>query len=327
MIQVDPGKTYRFRVVGGTALNLVAIGFEDHPELSVIAADAQYTQPANTDRIQVGAGQRFDFLLHTKTEDELRTLGKSNFWIQLESRYRPVNVTSYAVLSYTQNPPNQTTALAPPQDRPLTFTNQIYDWLEYTLEPLVPNGFPTADKVTRQVFLTSDELIAKNGIYASVENHTWTEINQHRGNTSFSDRLVPVPNSPYLVDIYKYGDAAIPDYELAVQQYDGWDPNLNVYPAKVGEVIDIILINQPDGFAFGFDIHPWHIHGGHIYDLGSGPGTYNATANEERLAGYNPVLRDTTMLYKFVDDQLAGENKNYTSQGWRAWRLNVTTPG
>ena len=327
VIHVEPGKVYRIRMIGGTGLNLVSLAFEDHPELSVMAADARYTKLADTDRIQIASGQRYDFLLRTKMEHELRRLGKTDFWIQLEGRYRPINTTSYALLSYACDlAARQTTGLAPPAKPPLTITNTIQDWLEYTLEPLKPNGFPGANKVNRQVFLRAAQLTAMSGVFASVNNHTWTESNQHRGNTSFSSSN-RVGGTPYLVDIYRRGDAAIPDFETTVKQYGGWDPNFNVYVAKVGEIIDIILINEPDGLPIGFDIHPWHIHGGHVYDLGSGPGTYNATANEERLKGYNPVLRDTTMLYKYTVGEYVGENKNYTSQAWRAWRLHVQDAG
>ncbi|KAI9735469.1 MAG: hypothetical protein M1818_006475 [Claussenomyces sp. TS43310] len=327
VIQVEPGKTYRMRMIGGSALNLVSLGFEDHPELSVMAADGRYTKLAYTDRIQIAGGQRYDFLLRTKTEDELRRLGKTAFWVQLEGRYRPINVTSYALLSYTSDLAfNQTTALAPPAKAPLTIPNTIQNWLEYTLEPLEPNGFPSADKVNRQVFLSSAQLTATSGVFATVQNHTWTESNQHLGNTSFNEKD-PTVGTPYLVDIYRHGDAAIPDYETTVQKHGGWDPNFNVYVAKVGEIIDIILVNEPDGLSIGFDIHPWHIHGGHVYDLGSGPGTYNATTNEERLNGYNPVLRDTTMLYKYTEGEYVGENMNFTSQAWRAWRLQVQDAG
>lgn len=134
---------------------------------------------------------------------------------------------------------------------------------------------------------------------------------------------------PYLVNIYKEGENAIPDYETAVQKHGGWDPEMNVYAAEVGEVIDIILINEPNGLSGGFEPHPWHIHGGHVYDLGSGPGTYNAAENEKKLEGYNPVLRDTTWLYKYTttDEDGPDSNKNYTSQGWRAWRLRVNDAG
>jgi len=329
IIQVEPNKTYRMRVVGGPALNLVTMGFENHEELLVMAADGKYTKLAKTDRIQIASGQRFDFLLHTKTEDELRALQKSAFWIQMETRYRPMNVSGYALLSYKTTGDltfNSTVNIARPEKQPLSLPNKVYDWLEYVLEPLEPNGFPTADMVDRTVVLTSLQLVVEEGVYAAVSNHTWTETNQHRGNTPFW-RRDHQNGVPYLVDIFRRGENAIPDYERAVQKHGGWDPDLNVYVAKVGEVIDIVMVNQPNGLIIGFDLHPWHIHGGHIYDLGSGPGAYNATANEERLKGYSPVIRDTTMLYKYTPDQYVGENKNFTDQGWRAWRLHVQVPG
>ena len=327
IVRVKPGKTYRIRVIGGAALNLVSVAFEDHPKLSVMAADASYTRLVDTDRIQIASGQRFDFLLHTKTESELRRLGKSIFWIQLETRYRPINVTSYALLSYsTSLAVDHTIPSLPPAKAPLTITKQIQDWLEYTLQPLNPNGFPNAKEVTRQVVLSSAQLLASSGVFASVQNRTWTESNEHLRNTSFDDRNFSV-GTPYLINIYERGDEAIPDHEATVKKYGGWDPELNVYVAKVGEIIDIILVNEPNGLPIGFDIHPWHIHGGHIYDLGSGQGAYDAAENEVKLGGYNPVLRDTTMLYKYTTGQYVGENKNYTSQGWRAWRLKVQDPG
>ena len=327
IIQVEPDKTYRIRAIGAQALSMVSFAFEDHDNMSVIAVDAGYVQPAVTDHMQIGGGQRFDFLLRTKTERELQSLGKSMFWIQLESRYRPINVTSYALLSYKTSPHfNKTVPSSPPADAPLSLTNEGQDWLEYTLQPLYPNSFPGAQEVSRQVVLTSAQLLAQSGVFWSVNNRTWTESNEHLGNTSYSTTK-PNVGTPYLVSIFEYGEQAIPDYNTAVQNYGGWDPTLNVYAAKVGEIIDIILVNEPNGMSGGFDAHPWHIHGAHVYDLGSGPGIYNSTANEERLSRYNPVLRDTTWLYKYTTGDDVGTDKKYTSQGWRAWRLRVENPG
>lgn len=88
------------------------------------------------------------------------------------------------------------------------------------------------------------------------------------------------------MDNYEGGEAAIPDYDVAVNSYGGWNPDLNVYTAKVGEIIDEVLVYEPAGNNGGFDVHPWHIHGGHVYDLGGGAGDYDAEANERKLQGY-----------------------------------------
>lgn len=337
VIQVAPNSTYRLRFIGGVVQTSVAIVFEDHDSLDVINVDGAYTKPAEVDRIQLGSGQRYDLLLRTKTEEELSLLGKSLFYIQIESRYRPVNVTSYAFLQYV-GAANSTVASigdrtipgSPPATPPLNITTAIQDWLEYTLEPLEDNDFPSADQVTRTVYLYNAQLHAPGGqSFWSVNNHTWTEGNQHLNHTSYY-HVANNSGVPYLVDVYQRGEAAIPDFELAVSQYGGWDPNLNVYPAKIGEIVDIVLINEPTGTIGGFDVHPWHLHGGHAYDLGSGPGMYDASANEAKMAsmGYKPALRDTVQLYKYVDSNLVGDAAAvYTPQGWRAWRLRVQDAG
>lgn len=326
VITVMPNSLYRMRVIGGVGVNLVSLGIEDHDSLSVISVDGSYTQPVETNHIQVASGQRFDFLLQTKTEQELKRVGESQFWIQLEPKGRPSNFTSWALLSYDV-PGNERPEAPrdPPPKRVITLPDNYQHWLEYALEPLKPTGFPSADQVTRTVYMSSTKMVASR-IFWGLNNHTWTEDNEHFHNTNYSV-VSSDTHTPYLVDIYNRGEEAMPDYDLATEKYGGLDPELNVYPARVGEIIDIVLLNQQKGFMVGYDEHPFHIHGAHVYDLGSGPGQYNATANEERLKGYNPVLRDTTMLYKYPKEEMVGVNTGYTDQGWRAWRLNVTDAG
>lgn len=327
VISVKPNTTYRLRAIAAVALSPYVFAIENHGNLEIIAADAGYTKPAKTDIIEMASGQRYDFLLKTKGENELREVGKTQFWLQIETRYRQQNNTFYAILSYDTNMASDyesTVPAAPPQKRPVFIPFQLQHWLQYVLEPLTPNGFPSTMQVTRKVYLFAAQLVFTNGDYWTANNRTWTESLDHdTGNN------ITKSDEPYLVSIYKHGENVIPDYDDAVKNYGGWDPRLNVYPARIGEIIDIILVNEPNGLSGGFDAHPWHMHGGKVFDLGAGPGTYNATANEERLRGYNPIARDTSLLYRYTvgDDEYVGAGKNYTAQGWRAWRLKVDNPG
>ncbi|RAH83160.1 putative multi-copper oxidase [Aspergillus japonicus CBS 114.51] len=345
VIEVEPDRTYRFRAIGGVALSPLAFAVEDHNELQMISIDGAYTQPASTAWIEIAGGQRYDFLLKTKSVAELESLRQqqrlknataTNFWIQFETRYRAINSTFYAILSYnsdtSSNKSNQhqtersqghrdnstiytTVDSGPPAQKPIHIPYALQNWMEYTFEPLEANGFPPSDQVTREVYITAAQIVSPTNLenkHWTMSNRTWDEANA---------------TVPYLVDIYAHGEDAIPDYEVAVQPRNGGrDPAQNVYAAKAGELIDIIFVNQANGLAGGFDAHPFHIHGGHVWDLGSGPGAYNATANEAKLRGYNPVLRDTSLLYKYTngDGSSAG---NFTSQGWRAWRLKVDNTG
>jgi hypothetical protein len=134
------------------------------------------------------------------------------------------------------------------------------------------------------------------------------------------------PREPYLVSLYKNQTAYLPDYAAAVAN-GGLDPTTKTYPAKIGEVIEIVIqqlgSHTYDGFPGGsLDTHPWHAHGKHYYDIGGGEGAYDPVVAEQRLQGTLPVQRDTTMLFRYSK----ATNPDQV-QGWRAWRLRVEAPG
>jgi FtsP/CotA-like multicopper oxidase with cupredoxin domain len=128
------------------------------------------------------------------------------------------------------------------------------------------------------------------------------------------------PSEPYLVSLYKNDSIEFPSLDRA-HANQGIDPVTRVFPAAIGEVIEIIIQNTGSDVG-SVDVHPFHAHGAHYYDLGSGNGTYNPVENEENTRGLNLAKRDTTMLYKYAEKTTPG-----IDMGWRAWRLRVTEPG
>lgn len=324
VLEVEPGKTYRFRFVGATSLAFSVIAFEGHDTLTVIAVDGgQYTQPAVTERMQIGSGQRFDVLFKTKTQAELDAAGKTDFYIQFETRDRPSVYQGFGVLRYTsascpggkEEEEEEAPPLAKaPATPPFNLTTKVYDWLERTLQPLEPDpDFPTLQEVTRRIVIDAVQLLDP------VTGQTIWQLNGLNWNEVVAYQV------PLLVDIYLRGEEAVPDYEAALANH-GWDPRTKSYPAKVGEVLEIVFQNtgslvRNNG---GVDFHPFHAHGEHYYDLGSGNGTYDANKTEAARvkAGYTPVLRDTTMLHRYTSRTTAGADA-----GWRAWRIRVKYPG
>ncbi|KFY98247.1 hypothetical protein V500_01754 [Pseudogymnoascus sp. VKM F-4518 (FW-2643)] len=311
VIEVDPGKIYRFRFIGSTGLSLVSMSFERHDNLTIIQVDgSEWTQPVSVNRIQLGSGQRFDALFVAKTADELHAEGKTTYFLQFETRDRPTTYRGYAVLRYSKRVPLPN----PPVEAVLTLPNATYDWLEYQLQPLHPehNGHPTLAEVTRRVTIDAVQMInpTTNQIIWRLANQSWTEHTVQK---------------PLLVDIYQRGEAAIPDYDSAMGNH-GWDPKTRAFPAKMGEVLEIVFQNTGSLVKNGgaLDVHPFHAHGQHFYDIGSGNGSYNAEENEEKLVnmGYKAVRRDTTMLYRYSTVTDAG-----AAAGWRAWRIRVDEPG
>jgi len=312
VIDVDPGKTYRFRFIGGTGLSFLTMGFEGHSNLIVVQVDgSEYNVPVSTDRIQLGAGQRFDVMFTTKTEDELKADGdKKTYFLQFETRDRPNPYRGYGVLRYS----SQADVPAAPENPVITLPTDVTDWLEYTLQPLYPDTSkaPTAAEVTRRIVVdcvqTQDE--ATGRVVWELAGLPWTEDSR---------------TSPLLVDIYQHGEAAIPDYDAAINN-NNWDPKTESFPVKLNEVLEIVFQNtgsrvRGSGFV---ESHPFHAHGQHYYDIGSGPGRYDADANNAKLEelDYKPVRRDTTMLYRYDDRVEAGQ-----AAGWRAWRIRAEDPG
>jgi len=311
VIDIDPGKTYRFRFIGGTGLSFVATAFEGHDNLTIVQVDGnEYNQPASTGHIQMGAGQRFDVLFQAKTTQQLQADGnKTTYFIQFEALGAPNTTRGYAALRYSQDAEIPAAPANPVVDIP---TDAPQEWMEYNFAPLdaSKNDFPSADEVTRRVVINATEVkLASGKIEIQFNGLSWTEFTYQ---------------SPFLVDIYKRGQAAIPNYDAATKN-GGWDPNTLSFPAKLNEVIEIVWQNTGSGADNGaLQTHPFHAHAKHYFDIGSGKGVYDADTNNAKIAqlGYKPVRRDTTMLFAWDQTITPGEVAS-----WRAWRVRMSDAG
>ncbi|KAI0450755.1 hypothetical protein F5B21DRAFT_489873 [Xylaria acuta] len=98
----------------------------------------------------------FSTLLKTKTCAELKSVGKLDFYFQIESRGRPAMVRNYAVFRYDRSKCdpslsgngtyvstsfNSSTA-------PILLLSTVNGYFDYMLAPLEANDFPTAAEVT-----------------------------------------------------------------------------------------------------------------------------------------------------------------------------------
>ncbi|CAJ2512777.1 Uu.00g008960.m01.CDS01 [Anthostomella pinea] len=313
VIEVEPGKTYRLRFVGGTAISFVTLGIEDHKKLTIIEADGQATEKAETDHMQLGSGQRYSALLETKPERNLN--GKCEYWIRYETRERPTEASGYALLRYKSDKCDDSEKKLP-DESPVKLSRDrkpLTEWMEYTLTPKDGgDDFPTREEVTRTVYIEVKQHVIdgsydgsiNGGFQWSMNGLGWDEEAQEKDKSA-----------PYLITAYN--EEKTPDYDAALKN-KGWDPETRAFPARVGEVLEIVWQSN-SGPTGGLDLHPMHAHGQHYWDLGAGSGEYDAKKNDKKLDGYIPMRRDTTMLHRYEE-----KTKPNTVNGWRAWRIRVT---
>lgn len=330
VVTVEPGKTYRMRFVSGTALSFLMVAIERHSDLTIIEADGGYTKPVNVSYVQLGSGQRYSVLFRAKCQEELDADGlNGNYWIQYEARDRPTNPFGWAILHYNTKGPDASAdddeeAASLPQTlpaykQPVTLPTNLTEYtsyLEHKLEAYdsEANDFPRLREVTRTVYITVNQHVVDGFYNGTIQGGLeWVQNNLTYSDDDSEDIY---HTAPYLIQAYTAG--VVPDYDAAMAN-GGWDPATRAWPAKVGEVLDIVWLSN-SGPTSGYDHHPMHAHGEHFWDLGSGNGTYNATENEMHFADHKPAKRDSTILYRYAAKSTI---PNYTS-GWRAWRIRVT---
>ncbi|OAV96101.1 L-ascorbate oxidase [Puccinia triticina 1-1 BBBD Race 1] len=326
---VKPGMTYRVRVIGITVLTYLYIGIEDHEDLSVIEVDSGYVRPASTKHIQLHSGQRYSFLLKTKSREELKKLGsKRDFWGRIETRWRPIRDQGAFVLHYEDE---ASTSIGPsvtnkpldlslsPLPEPKEFKkivdlpNEGNTWLADTFEPLDPKEVaPTAAEVTRRILIQGQQLKMPDGhIYWFVNGEKYVETQ---------------PKVPFLVRAYT--SKLKPDYKAA-EENNGFDKKLGAYPIKFNDVVEIVIVNQASS-AGTSEIHPWHLHGQEFYVVAHGTGEFTkAKLAEAEAHPKRHIRRDTEIIFA------SQRGASYTGTtvtpgmvtGWMVLRMKARTPG
>ncbi|KAA1076409.1 hypothetical protein PGT21_006275 [Puccinia graminis f. sp. tritici] len=328
---VKPGKTYRVRVIGITVLTYLYFGIEDHQQLSVIEVDSGYVRPASTKHIQLHSGQRYSFLLKTKTRKELKKLGsKRDFWGRLETRWRPLRDQGAFVLHYEDDPTPASTgksATTKPHDlsrsplpdlkkfqKIVPLPNEGNKWLTETFEPLDPKEVaPTAAEVTRRVFIQGQQLKAADG------RVNWFVNGQRYIETQ--------PKVPFLVSAYTH--KLKPDYEAAAKN-NGFDAKLGAYPIKLNDVVEFVIVNQAST-AGTTEAHPWHLHGQAFFVVAHGTGQFTEAklAAVEARSKKRHIRRDTEIIFS---TKLGASYTNTTVPtgtvtGWMVLRMKAETAG
>ncbi|KAK7047578.1 hypothetical protein VNI00_006346 [Paramarasmius palmivorus] len=153
VVNVEPGKRYRFRIINESARNVFTISVDNH-NLTIIEADGVATTPLVVNELEVLAGQRYSVVLEAN-----QPVG--NYWVNAPfvggspARNLNQNATlSRAVLRYAGAP------LTDP-DTPMTLGPDVPNALvEANLRPLVAEAAPEPDvNITLNLVVTTGKAI------------------------------------------------------------------------------------------------------------------------------------------------------------------------
>ncbi|ORX46331.1 hypothetical protein DM01DRAFT_1397126 [Hesseltinella vesiculosa] len=312
VLDVTPGKTYRFRVIGALTFSTVGYSIAEH-KMTIIEVDGDLIEPYESDYLEISPGQRFSFLL--KTDKHLN--GSYNmdirpFWITNTTGHGRA-ILSYDAISNSESSifPLRTT-MKPASDLTIpNFPSEKSQWAYPNMVPLNHvDGYDFAASPDRTIIILPEEKMTRT-------NTTRWLVNGHQ----MEHWSVPLLEQLRRRKLKRSNDTVL---HLNRQgEWDGYDTFTKTYPMKYGEVIDFVihtttLIN--DGICAA---HPWHSHGVKHFPIAYGNGKYNHN-HDKNIRNYpHPIARDTTLVYP---DQ-GRYNTSMVPCGWTKLRIFAVNPG
>ncbi|ORX99152.1 hypothetical protein K493DRAFT_365755 [Basidiobolus meristosporus CBS 931.73] len=272
VVTVEPGKTYRFRIINAAFNRVLSFGIEGHL-LTIIEADGSYVVATPVDQLHISPGQRYSAIVHTHHQS-------GNFYMKSELiGPTPAPNNGLGILHYADAVKPDTRASNPVVNVPAVRSPKYLE--EFDLFKPLP-GAPSHSEVPFPEHYDREIVI---------------EI-RDSGDRSFLNGVsYQVPAGNMLQALLSGKRSTHPDYRKAIMN-GGYDAVRESYPIRYGEVIQVVLQNT---YLKGAEVcltHPFHLHGYSVYDLGGGYGKYdaqNASLAIQRIK--NPLYRDVVNVY------------------------------
>ncbi|KAI7726540.1 hypothetical protein M8C21_032091 [Ambrosia artemisiifolia] len=295
-LNVAAGQTTLLRIINVALNNQFFFKIANH-NLTVVAIDAAYTNPYQTDVIVIAPGQTTDVLVTANQSPGLYYMAAHPY----VSAILPIlntNITT-AILAY-QNA-TQTTPILPNlpafNDTPTAhrfFTN---------LTALVTSPFwsPVPQTVDENMFITFGLGLSDCGA-----NLTCGGIFMERMSASMNNLSFVLPTTISIMEAFYRNISGVyttdfPDQPPTVFDYtnisNSFDQSLLMTPKstslkrlRFNSTVQIVLQNTA---LIGIENHPMHLHGYNFYVLAQGFGNYNAANATSMFNLVNPQERNT----------------------------------
>lgn len=340
---VEPGKTYLLRLINAASMAYYTFAIAEH-NLTVVGADASFTQQSELQSVEVGPGQRLSVLVTTDRHAAPLSSGDVfTYMIRVQSEWRGNDTTpsgiGYAHWSYAST--NTITEAEEAGTEDITINEDVFaiqssyisrDWDEWTQvlrqypsadgdENTCPPDSAVTDTVMMEIQQQYVSVATGHGLepplrYAGVAGTRlgWTLVN---------NSVQLMSSTPHLLE--RYFDTTVDgkDYDN-----DGTPP----IRVELGSVVDIVIQNSVANNSV-CEQHPWHLHGHDFFVVGQGSGKFDPEVSPTTYNLTYPPMVDTIVGYptRYANrrsDPLPHEKGVWMEPcGWITLRFRADNPG
>ncbi|KAL6880378.1 hypothetical protein ACP4OV_011943 [Aristida adscensionis] len=320
-LAVERGKTYLLRVINA-ALNYQLFFKVAGHSLTVVAADACYTDPYDTDVVAVAPGQTVDALMRADAEPGQYYMAAQVYQSLANATY---SATTRAIVAYHDGHDGDGGEHSPEPEMPAMPAlndSATAERFYAALTGLLPDGKPTVPRrVDTRMLVTFGLGVTACAPAQTLCNRTVGSVAASMNNVSFQfptamslleAYMRGTPGGVYTRDfpdrppvMFDFTSAAASSTPAAMATAKG----TKVRRLRYNETVEMVLQNTA---ILGAENHPLHLHGFNFYVLAQGVGNFNAHRHVRRYNLVNPQQRNTVAV---------------PGGGWAVIRFTADNPG
>ncbi|KAI9080124.1 hypothetical protein K1719_037940 [Acacia pycnantha] len=320
-IRVRHGKTYMLRIINAALNEHLFFKIARHT-FTVVAVDASYTNPYDTDVIVVSPGQTVDALLTANQAVGSYFMAATPYQTVNTSVVPVADTTTTAIVVYQGSTSKKPLMPTLPPHNDTKTANDFF--LSITGLAGGPHWVPVPEVVDEHMFIT----IGIGLDFCDLQNATClglrgSKMSANMNNESF---VLPKGRGFSMLDAYHRNATKgvytkdFPDQPPFMFDYTNPsfinDLNIAFAPKttkvktlKFNSTVQIVYQNNA---IMGPENHPIHIHGFNFHVLAQGTGNYNASRDESKFNLKDPQIRNTVAV---------------PYAGWSVIRFQANNPG
>lgn len=315
-----PGETYLLRIVNAALNNQLFFKIANH-NLTVVAADASYTNPYVTDVVVSGPGQTIDVLFTANQPVGSYYMAAHPYISVTLPNVLFDNTTTRGIIVYEGSTSSTPVKPVLPAFNDTPTAHKFYT----NVTGLVggPQWVPVPLNVDKHMFVT----VGLGLDICESGNATCPGPFGQRFSASMNNHSFVLPKKLSIIEAFFFGVRGIyttdfPNYPPVKFDYTNPNPSVSlnqsllfapkgtkVKKLKYNDVVEIVLQNTA---LIGIENHPIHLHGFNFHVLAQGFGNYKAQRDQKKFNLVNPQIRNTIAV---------------PTGGWAVIRFQANNPG